>query len=52
MTKSELRSLIREEIRKTLKEQQSNIELIGPNIDELLNAITFYTKSNNISGLE
>jgi len=41
MTKSELRSLIREEIKKTLKEQQSNIELIGPDIDELLDAITF-----------
>jgi len=41
MKKSQLKELIKEEIRKVLKEQQSNIELIGPNIDELLDAITF-----------
>jgi hypothetical protein len=41
MKKSELKQIIKEEISKVLKEQQSNIELIGPNIDELLDAITF-----------
>lgn len=41
MKTSELQQLIREEIRKVLNEQKSNIELIGPNIDELLDAINF-----------
>ena len=41
MKQSELRQIIKEEISKVLKEQQSNIELIGPNIDELLDAINF-----------
>ncbi len=41
MKKSELQQIIREEIRKALNEQKSNIELIGPDIDELLDAITF-----------
>jgi hypothetical protein len=41
MKKIELRQIIKEEISKVLKEQQSNIELIGPNIDELLDAINF-----------
>jgi hypothetical protein len=50
MKQSELRPIIKEEISKVLKEQQSNIELIGPNIDELLDAINFIntglTKTN------
>ena len=41
MKKLVLKALIKEEIRNVLKEQQSNIELIGPDIDELLNAINF-----------
>ena len=41
MKKLELQQIIREEIRKALNEQKSNIELIGPDIDELLDAITF-----------
>jgi hypothetical protein len=41
MKKLVLKALIKEEIRNVLKEQQSNIELIGPDIDELLDAITF-----------
>lgn len=41
MKKLVLKALIKEEIRNVLKEQQSNIELIGPNIDELLDAINF-----------
>ena len=35
MKQSELKQIIREEISKTLKKQTSNIELIGPDIDEL-----------------
>jgi hypothetical protein len=50
MNKSELQQIIKEEISKVLKEQQSNIELIGPDIDELLDAINFIntglTKTN------
>jgi hypothetical protein len=50
MKKSELKQIIKEEIRNVLKEQQSNIELIGPDIDELLDAINFIntglTKTN------
>jgi len=46
MKKSELKQLIKEEIHKVLKEQQSNIELIGPNIDELLDAIIFINKGD------
>lgn len=50
MKQSELRQIIKEEISKVLKEQQSNLELIGPNIDELLDAINFIntglTKTN------
>ena len=41
MKKLILKALIKEEIRNVLKEQQSNIELIGTDKDELLNAITF-----------
>ena len=41
MKQSELKQIIREEISKALKKQTSNIELIGPNIDELLDAINF-----------
>lgn len=41
MKKIELRQIIKEEISKVLKKQLSNIELIGPNIDELLDAINF-----------
>ena len=41
MKKLELKQIIKEEVRKVLNEQQSNIELVGPNIDELLDAITF-----------
>ena len=41
MKQSELKQIIREEISKVLKEQPSNIELIGPDIDELLDAINF-----------
>lgn len=41
MKKSELQQIIREEIGKVLNEQKSNIELIGPNIDELLDAVNF-----------
>jgi len=41
MKQSELKQIIKEEISKVLKEQQSNIELIGPYIDELLDAINF-----------
>ena len=41
MKKSQLQQIIKEEIRKVLNEQQSNIELIGPDIDELLDAINF-----------
>jgi hypothetical protein len=41
MKQSELKQIIREEISKVLKEQTSNIELIGPDIDELLDAINF-----------
>jgi hypothetical protein len=41
MKKLVLKALIKEEIRNVLKEQQSNIELIGPDIDELLDAINF-----------
>ena len=41
MKQSELKQIIREEISKTLKKQTSNIELIGPDIDELLDAINF-----------
>ncbi len=50
MNKSELQQIIKEEISKVLKEQQSNIELIGPDIDELSDAINFIntglTKTN------
>jgi hypothetical protein len=50
MKQSELKQIIREEISKTLKKQTSNIELIGPDIDELLDAINFIniglTKTN------
>ena len=50
MKKSELKALIKEEIKKVLKEQTSNIKLIGPHIDELLDAINFIntglTKTN------
>lgn len=41
MKKLELLQIIKEEISKVLKEQQSKFELIGPNIDELLDAINF-----------
>jgi|LakMenE01Jun11ns_1017448.scaffolds.fasta_scaffold8354206_1 hypothetical protein len=41
MKQSELKQIIKEEISKVLKEQPSNIELIGPDIDELLDAINF-----------
>jgi hypothetical protein len=41
MKQSELKQIIKEEISKVLKEQPSNIELIGPDIDELLDAIDF-----------
>jgi hypothetical protein len=41
MKQSELKQIIKEEISKILKEQPSNIELIGPDIDELLDAINF-----------
>ena len=41
MKKLELQQTIREEISKILNEQKSNIELIGPDIDELLDAINF-----------
>ena len=41
MKKLELRQIIKEEISKVLKEQQSKFELIGPDIDELLDAINF-----------
>jgi hypothetical protein len=41
MKKSQLQQIIKEEIRIVLNEQKSNIELIGPNIDELLDAINF-----------
>ena len=41
MKQSELKQIIKEEISKVLKEQTSNIELIGPDIDELLDAINF-----------
>jgi hypothetical protein len=44
MKKSELKFLIKEEIKNVLKEQKSNMELIGPNIDELLDAINFINK--------
>ena len=44
MNKQELKNLIKEEIRNVLKEQKSNMELIGPNIDELLDAINFINK--------
>ena len=41
MKKLELQQIIKEEINKILNEQKSNIKLIGPDIDELLDAITF-----------
>ena len=41
MKKLGLQQIIREEISKILNKQKSNIELIGPDIDELLDAITF-----------
>jgi hypothetical protein len=41
MKQSELKQIIKEEISKVLKEQQSNIKLIGPDNDELLDAIDF-----------
>lgn len=41
MKKSELQQIIREEISKVLNEPKSNIELKGPDMDELLDAITF-----------
>ena len=41
MKKSELRQIIKEEISKVLKKQTKKIKLIGPNIDELLDAIDF-----------
>lgn len=41
MKKLELQQIIKEEIRKVLNEQKSNIKLIGPDIDELLDAIAF-----------
>ena len=44
MNKQELKNLIKEEIKNVLKEQTSNMELIGPNIDELLDAINFINK--------
>ena len=44
MKKSELQQIIREEIGKVLSEQKSNIELVGPDIDELLDAINFINK--------
>ena len=46
MKTTELRQIIKEEIRKVLNEQQSNIELIGPNVDELLDAINFINKGD------
>lgn len=44
MKKPELKALIKEEIKNVIKEQKSNMELIGPNIDELLDAINFINK--------
>jgi len=41
MKHSELRQIIKEEISKVMNEQKSNVELIGPDMDELLDAITF-----------
>jgi hypothetical protein len=43
MKKLELQQIIKEEINKILNEQKSNIELIGPDIDELLDAINLLT---------
>lgn len=41
MKVAQLRKIIKEEVSKVLNEQQSNVELIGPDVDELLDAINF-----------
>jgi len=41
LTKTQLREIIRKELKMIVLEQKSNIELVGPDVDELLNAIKF-----------
>jgi hypothetical protein len=41
MKRSTLQQIVREEISKVLNEQLSNLQLIGPDIDELSDAIAF-----------